>query len=315
MVTPRGAYSSPTPFRRLVIDLMHFSAQVPGATIERLMPLEPLITARKFARNPPTWSAIFTKAFAMVAREIPDLRTTYLNFPFGRYYLHPHSIATINVHREIEGESAILFAAIPSPDKLPLGEIDAQLKGYQENPVAAIPSFQQALKLTGIPWPFRRMVWWGALNLSGPFRCRNFGTFGISSLGGQGAGITHLAPMQTSQLHYGMFTPEGILPMRLSFDHRVLDGVSAANALARLEATLLENLVAECKALPGNTWSQGNSPPEFSYFDMSRTPDRAFPHSFKAFLDKTPEERKPMSSEETPKPGSDFPVTTPTTYF
>ena len=39
--------------------------------------------------------------------------------------------------------------------------------------------------------------------------------------------------------------------MRLSFDHRVLDGLSAAKALGELEDTLLKDMVAECNALPG----------------------------------------------------------------
>lgn len=251
MSISEGTYSFPSPFRRLVIDLMHFSARVPAATLERMMPLGSLVAARKNADPSPTWSALFTKAFALTARKIPALRTTFLNFPTGRFYLHPDSIATINVSREVNGEPIILPAAIPNPDSLALAEIDTLIRGYQENPVELIPSYQQSSRLASIPWPFRRLVWWGALNLSGRMRCQIFGTFGISSLGAQGAGITHLAPIQTSQLHYGMFSPAGVLPMRLSFDHRVLDGLSAAKALGELEDTLLKDMVAECNALPG----------------------------------------------------------------
>ena len=140
MSNPEGAYSYPSPFRRLVIDLMHFSSRVPGATIERMMPLESLVVARKSSSLSPTWSALFTKAFAMVSRKIPALRTTFLTFPTGRYYLHPDSIATINVSRVIKGEPVLLLATIPNPDSLPPADIDPLIRGNQERSLELIPS-------------------------------------------------------------------------------------------------------------------------------------------------------------------------------
>jgi hypothetical protein len=94
-------------------------------------------------------------------------------------------------------------------------------------------------------------LWWAGLNVLGPVRCRYFGTFGITSVGSQGAGITHLVPLLTSQLHYGMFDSTGGLEMRLSFDHRVLDGVTAARGLADLEGVLLGELLRECTQSAG----------------------------------------------------------------
>jgi hypothetical protein len=55
-----------------------------------------------------------------------------------------------------------------------------------------------------------------------------------------------------SQLHYGMIDPAGGLDMRLSFDHRVLDGVTAAKALADLEGVLLDEILQECTESAGN---------------------------------------------------------------
>lgn len=64
-----------------------------------------------------------------------------------------------------------------------------------------------------------------------------------------GAGITHVLPLLTSQLHYGMIDRDGRLEMRVSFDHRVLDGAAAAQALADMERVLLDELVRECTEL------------------------------------------------------------------
>jgi pyruvate/2-oxoglutarate dehydrogenase complex dihydrolipoamide acyltransferase (E2) component len=90
------------------------------------------------------------------------------------------------------------------------------------------------------------MLWWGALNVFGPTRCRHFGTFSITSVGSQGSGILHVPTLLTSTLHYGMLDPDGGLEMRLSFDHRVLDGATAARALEDLETVLLGEILHEC---------------------------------------------------------------------
>src|ERR1043166_1797802 len=196
-------------FRRLVTDLMHFSAKVPSVTLERRMDLARLVAARQASTPAPTWSAIFTKAFALVAARTPPLRTSYLTFPCPRFYEHATSIATLNIDRQLADERVVLYAHIPSPEQLTLAEIDAIIHDHQYQPPANIVSYRRARRLSRVPWPWRRMLWWAALNVLGPARCHYFGTFGITSLGSEGAGITHLVPLLTSQLHYGMFAPTG----------------------------------------------------------------------------------------------------------
>jgi hypothetical protein len=247
-----GRYIPVSYFRRLVTDLMHFSAKVPGVTLERHMQLAPLIAARQACTPQPTWSAIFTKAFAMVAARNPELRTSYLTSPWGRFYEHFTSIATINVERQLANERIILYAHIHSPESCTLREIDAIIRDHQERPVENIPSYRSAVRTSRIPWPFRRMFLWAGLNFFGSMRCRFFGTFGITSVGSQGAGITHLLPLLTSQLHYGIIEPTGRLSMRLSFDHRVLDGAMAARRLADMEEVLLGPMVLECASPPSS---------------------------------------------------------------
>jgi hypothetical protein len=251
MARATGKYLSISYFRRLVVDLMHFSAQVPSVTLERRMDLGPLVAARQACRPSPTWSAIFTKAYACVAARTPLLRTSYVGFPWPRFYEHSINVATLNIDRQLADERIVLYAHLNSPENSTLGELDAVIREHQQKPVESIPSYRRALGLSRVPWPFRRMLWRAALNVRGQFRCRCFGTFGVSSLGSQGAGITHLVSLLTTQLHFGIFDPFGGLEMRLSFDHRVLDGVTAARALADLEDVLLGEMVAECNPPAG----------------------------------------------------------------
>jgi hypothetical protein len=60
MATSTGKYISVSSFRRLVTDLMNFSAKVPSVTIERRMGLAPLIAARQACTPSPTRAALIT---------------------------------------------------------------------------------------------------------------------------------------------------------------------------------------------------------------------------------------------------------------
>jgi hypothetical protein len=246
MVPPSGKYYPVSYFRRMVADLMHFSAAVPSVTIERHMKLAPLIAARQARMPSPTWTAIFTKAYSLVAASTPKLRTSYLKFPWPRFYEHFSNIATLNIDRQLTLERIVLYANISSPENHTLEELDAITQNHQEGPLEDIPSYRTAVRMSRVPWPFRRLLWWVGLNILGHVRCHHFGTFGITSLGSQGAGVLHLVPLLTSTLHYGMFDPDGGLAMRLSFDHRVIDGTTAAGALADMEKVLLGEMVQEC---------------------------------------------------------------------
>jgi len=250
-----GTYESVSYFRRLVADLMHFSMKVPSVTVERHLELAPLVAARRASTPTPAWSAIFTKAYAVVAARTPALRTSYLTFPWDRLYVHHTNIATLNIDRQLADERVVIYSLIENPESRMLQELDAIIRSHQDDPVTNISSYRRAVRLSRVPWPFRRWVWWAALNTFGTIRCNNFGTFAISSVGSQGAGITHLLPLLTSQIHYGMIDAAGRLEMRLSFDHRVLDGCTAAAALADLEAVLLGEILDEClkSASAGNS--------------------------------------------------------------
>jgi len=246
MSQPTGKYYSVSYFRRLVTDLMQFAAAVPSVTIERRMDLSRLVAARQACTPSPTWSAIFMKAYAVVAMRTPALRTSYLKFPWPQFYEHPVSIATLNVDRQLADERVVLQVHITNPETRTLHEIDAIIHEYQQQPVENLPAYRTAVRMSRVPWPIRHWLWWGALNILGPTRCRHFGTFSITSVSSQGSGILHLVTLLTSTLHYGMLEPTGWLQMRLSFDHRVLDGATAACALEDLETVLLGEILHEC---------------------------------------------------------------------
>jgi len=224
---------------------MHFSAKVPSVTIDRRMKLAALVAARRACLPRPSWSAIFIKAFALIAARTPELRTAYMTFPWARLYEHPINIATLNVERVANGEKMVLQIQVRTPETRSLDELDAVIVRSKEDPVETIKSYRRARKLSLTPWPLRHMIWWGGLNVFGRRRAHNFGTFGFTSVGAQGAGVLHLIPVLTSTIHYGLFDETGHIDMRMAFDHRVLDGATAARTMMEMEELLLTTILKE----------------------------------------------------------------------
>lgn len=195
------------------------------------------------------WTSLLIKAYALVALRQPVLRRSYMTFPWARYYEHPRNIATINFSRRAGDEEIVLQAQIRSPENRSLVELDALMRYYMEAPLEELSAYRRVVRMSRLPWPIRRYLMWTTLNWIGRRRCHNFGTFCITSVAGRGAGILNMSPLLTSSLHHGVLDDQGFLDLRLNFDHRVLDGAPAADALAGLEAVLLGEILDEVKSL------------------------------------------------------------------
>jgi hypothetical protein len=240
-----------SPFRRLVVDLMWASAKVPSVTIERKMNLGALASARRCCPVRPGWGIIIAKAFSLLGRRYPELRRSYMTFPWPRLYEHPSSTAALNIERTIDGEAVVLQCLIRRPDNRSLLDLERIVRWNRETPLEQLRWYQRALIMSRLPWPLRRFVWWGSLNIFGRQRTHNYGTFGLTSVAAQGAGVLKIIPLLTSTLHYTLFDAAWNLEMRLSFDHRVLDGALAARILVDLEHTLHGEILTELHGMCG----------------------------------------------------------------
>ena len=184
-----------------------------------------------------------------MAERVPEFRRIYMPFPWPRFYEHPYSIATINVERQWNDENVVFHAQIRRPESRSLSQLDTTIRYLKEEDVEKVAHFRRIMRMTKVPWPLRKFVWWGALNLFSRLRVHNFGTFGISTTASLGAGILRLVPMLTATLHYGMFDENDNLDMRLSFDHRVCDGATVAGALVEMENVLNGEILDELLTL------------------------------------------------------------------
>ncbi len=231
---------------------MRLSKSVPLVTAERRMNLSPIIEARKAGPVKPSWTVILSKAFAIVAARRPELRTAYMSYPYSHLHVHPYSIATVIVEREFQGEVFPLNYRLKKPETTALLDLHRTLDLSRTVPLEEDEQFRFMYSLARKPLLVRRSLWWMGYHWSGCKRAHYFGTFGLSSPAVGGAGLTTIVSPLSCTLHYGLFDDVGQIDMRVTFDHRAVDGAPVARGLAEMEQILMTDVLDEIKQLPSS---------------------------------------------------------------
>ena len=246
----RGRYLRISAARRIVADIMHFSVNRPLIPIEREMNLAALVEARsRVPGSRPGWCAIFVEAYSVLSSHLPELRRAYVPYPWERLFECEYPVAAIAVERELEGEPAVLPGVLKSPQVLTLLQIEEFLTRCKTGPFDGVTSLRRAVRYLHWPRFLRRWLWAYGLNWRGSKRGDYFGTFGVSVTAGMGAATLALLSPLTTTLHYGRFDESGRLPVRITFDHHVLDAGVVARAMVRLEEILNGEVLAELRGL------------------------------------------------------------------
>ena len=249
--------------RLLVGDIVRLSRHVPIFPVERMMELAEVERLRKGARQRIGWAALFMKAYGLVARERPALRSWFLPWrifrPFRRpaWATSPESVASLAISRPRPPETpadllaldpeAIYWARIRSPDARPLPELQAEILRYSTAPLEEV--FARQLQLQRVPRLLRRIILrWNARSPA-PKRALRVGTFSLSSLAGEGSANRMHPTFLTTSLTYTPLDDLGRMNVTLLADHRLLDGVPVARALAALEETLRGPIAEELSGL------------------------------------------------------------------
>lgn len=232
--------------RRLVADLMHASIRIPFVSLSRRLDIRQLIEARAVAAQRPGWAAIFVKAFALVAKGEPVLRTLYVKWPWPGFYELPRSVAMVAIARVEDGEDCILPQKITAADTLPLAEVDAQIRFAKDAPIDEVPAFRKILRATSLPLPLRRLIWQIGLNF-GRQRANYFGSFGVTSVAAYGGGELHALSPGPFILSYDVVEPDQTIDVVIRWDHRITDAALIAKTLTRLEQVLNTEIAAELR--------------------------------------------------------------------
>jgi hypothetical protein len=244
----RGRWIKLSRPRRFLVDLLHFAAPIPTVPVQRRMVLAEVAAARDSVTDRPCWPAVFLKAYARVADDLPPLRRAYVGLPWPHLCEYPKSIASVAVEREYRSEPCVFFGRIGDPARQSLREIHSRIRQLAEAPVRTVPTFRKMLSFARWPRPVRRALLWLGLNLSRT-RPGQLGTFGLSVYSSLGAESLHPLSPLTTTLNYGVIDHDGTVWVRLIYDHRVFDGAMAARALRKLEEVLTGPILAELRGM------------------------------------------------------------------
>lgn len=243
----RGTVKNISLPRRLIIDLMRASCDVPFVSLARTLSLGPLLEARAAANRPPGFAAIFVKAFALVARDEPVLRTLYAKWPRACFYEMPRSIAMVAISRVENGEACVMPQRVSCPDELSLAEVDAVIRQGKEAPIAEVPMFRKIMLATRLPWPFRQLAWAIGTNF-GRQRGNYFGNFCVTGVAAYGGGELQALSPGPYILSFDVAKPDHSLGVMIRWDHRVTDAAMIAKTLARLEQVLNTEIAEELRS-------------------------------------------------------------------
>jgi hypothetical protein len=244
--------------RGSVNDVALLSQAIPLFPVDREMCLADVAAARAAAPQRIGWAACFMKAYATVAHDEPLLRSWLVGGLSSRLATSSQSVATLAVNRVEDGVDRLFFARLAAPDTLPLARIQAFVDRQATAPINEI--FRRQLELEMVPGWLRRTILKWNMNSTSPKRPGRIGTFSMSSLAGFAAGNHFHPTLCTTSLCQGPLDEAGRCRVTIIADHRVLDGVTVATALGRLEAVLTGQIAAELRSLPAADPGPGQAP-------------------------------------------------------
>jgi hypothetical protein len=233
--------------RALVLDGLYFARRVPLFPAEKTIDLSEVAELRSTRKRRVSWAVLFVKAYALAAQRHPPLRQMYVRWPWPHFVELPESTAMVVVNRRFREENRICWGKLEHPERRTLLNLQWQLTEFQTKPVEHI--FRNHVRLSRMPTPLRRLVYWWNFNFSGNKRAKRLGTFSMSTLAGHGVLNRGHQTFLTSSLTYGPVDEQGRAVVTLLCDHRVVDGIVAAQALADLEAALRGPVAEELRAL------------------------------------------------------------------
>ncbi|MEU6227058.1 2-oxo acid dehydrogenase subunit E2 [Streptomyces sp. NPDC047042] len=162
----------------------------------------------------------------------------------------PQVTAKLALDRHIDGQRSVLSALLPDLEQAGLAEIQERVDRYRGQHTAELPEFARLRRLDRLPAPLGRLAFAAALR-DPRRRAEIFGTVSVSSLGHQpvhgfhstgGTALTvclgQVAERPT--VKDGALAVAPLMRLSLAFDHRVVDGATAAEVLGDLRHTLEE---------------------------------------------------------------------------
>ena len=238
----RGRYIPLPNDQRLVCDIINLARKTPFAPVQVEVDLRELSRLRRRCTPRIAWPVIVMRAYALVSREIPELRQVYSPFPWPRIYQHDESVCLMAIYRQEGDQRCLRFARFCQPENHSLLQLQQQFDDLRKLPLSQLRSLRHQARFAALPFWIRRLGWKVLTHLMPASRARQMGTFGMSLSGvGRVKGTYHLSPA-TSTVGYDPLCRRGQAHLTLTFDHRILNGKPAQEVLEALVSMLKDRV-------------------------------------------------------------------------
>jgi hypothetical protein len=142
--------------RRMISDFMWAASGAARVSVTRPVVFRDLMSARGRLSPRPSWIAIFSKGFAIVASEMPELRRAYITLPWPHFYEYAESTLVIAQERWILGDLGLLPLRFHKPDAVPLGELSEMIRHAACAPIEASRFHRRLIAIARLPLLARR---------------------------------------------------------------------------------------------------------------------------------------------------------------
>ena len=279
----RGKYISLANDRRIICDLIGIANRMPTAPLQIEIDVTEIKRLRRLIQPRISWQVIMMRAYAQVARDIPQLRQIYVPFPWPRLYEHSENVCLLTISRNHCGRERLFFARFCQPENYRLPQLQQLFDDYRRKPIKEFRQLQHQIRFASMPWLVRKIGWTILTHILPASRARQMGTFGMSLSGFKEVlGTFHLGPCTTT-LGFDQLCRKGKAYVTLTFDHRVLDGKPASDALHALANVLKNQVTTELQMIarnnPDTSSGSGEPPLRDSAIEGRKKLDQPSPNS------------------------------------
>ncbi|MFE7200186.1 2-oxo acid dehydrogenase subunit E2 [Pseudonocardia alni] len=234
--------------RRHTLAFLHTIRADSPVHLDAEVDLSALATERAARADPPSVFVYVLHAVGRVLARHPDAAATLTGPAWWPRLVRGSRVdAKVTLDQWVDGERVVVTAVVPDVDVAGREFLRARLARLRDAAPGTLPETAGASLLARLPVPLGRAAL--ALAVRGAGRRRRFGSVAVTSLGHRrvqrffssgGTAVTIGLGRVTDRpvARDGRVRIVPVLPLSLTFDHRVLDGAAAADVLDDLVSTL-----------------------------------------------------------------------------
>ncbi|SDD96716.1 2-oxo acid dehydrogenase subunit E2 [Actinokineospora iranica] len=234
------------PGRRQTLHFLRFAAAASPVYLDTEVDATALLAHRAVARRYSVVAYVM-HALGQVLPRYPEANAAFAGSLRPRAATHASVDVKLTLDKEVDGTRAVLSVVLPDVDGCTIDHLQNAVDRLRDTPIEQIHELDGVRKLQKLPVPVGRLAFRLATGPRG--RRLRMGTVALTSLGHQPVrrffsyggttltvGLGRITP--TPVAVDGAVTVRPLLPLSVTFDHRMIDGALAAEVMGELKKTL-----------------------------------------------------------------------------